>query len=200
MNYRGYCWYICHKFLWGSHCCSAWVCSHWVQPHKHPLLVDWLWVHPLPWRCKADSLSEIVRNVGLTWQLWDMLQRDTAHLKPTENPPPSGWSQLEGRGVSDEKCASTSLSVLLCCGHLLGGRPQLPLVTLLCHPAGTTRALSADRSCSPDHLHLELIWPWDATVHLSNHLKQNHFYDHFLWRDLWKSYMGVYFQHTAALI
>lgn len=32
-----------------------------------------------------------------------------------------------------------------------------------------------------DHLHSELIWPWNGTVHLSNHLKQNHFYDHFLW-------------------
>lgn len=37
-----------------------------------------------------QSLSDLVEDVGLAWQLWDMMQRDTAHLKPTENPPPSG--------------------------------------------------------------------------------------------------------------
>lgn len=29
---------------------------------------------------------------------------------------------------------TSPLSVLLCCGYLLGGRTQLSLVTLLCHP------------------------------------------------------------------
>lgn len=59
--------------------------------------------------CGRQSLSEMVGGVDLTWQLWDMMQRDTAHQKPTENSPPSEWSRPEGRGVSDEKCASTSL-------------------------------------------------------------------------------------------
>lgn len=116
----------------------------------------------------------MVRNVDLTWQLWDMMQRDTALLKPTENPP------LPGCPCSEESLMRNvppPVSVLLCCGYLLGGRSQLSLVTLLCHPAGTAWALRADWSWSPDHLHfrVNLALRWSCALKQSPQTKP------FLW-------------------
>lgn len=83
MDYRRFCWYICHKWFFGLPLRWCWHlqgCNHWVQPHKHPLCGQWLRVPPSLCRCEADKgkgPSEVMGDGGLTWWLQVMMQRDT---------------------------------------------------------------------------------------------------------------------------
>lgn len=188
MNYRAYCWYIYHKFVWGYHCPGVgFAVTGATTQTSSPggLAVSSFFTLEMWGR---QSPSEMMGDVGLTWQLWDT-QLSWSPLQALLHQSSLSWRAEEPlvRNVPHLSQCCSAVDICWVAGHS-------------CPWWHCCATLSAGWSCSPDHLHSELIWPWDGAVHLSNHLKQNHFYDHFLWRDLWKSYMGVYFQHCCSYL